>query len=76
MPAFITSLLSRDGEWHTWEVRVNGLIRRRGWTMGGRLEAAREAAKDVAELTAIEKRRSDAERDQVWTPNDAEVANV
>ena len=69
MPS-ITSHLSRSGSDHVWIVRVDGVIRRKGFTPLGIEDAAEQAAKDVRELAAIERGRTDTDREQLWIPDE------
>lgn len=71
----ITSRISRDGNWHVWIVFVDGIARRKGWTPAGREDAAREAAKDVRELTAIERAREVSD-DQMWSPTATQIRSA
>lgn len=66
----ISSRLGTDGEFATWIVFVDGKARRKGWTPAGREDAAREAAKDMRELAAIERGRTDTDREQLWIPDE------
>lgn len=73
MPS-ITSHLSSSGSDHVWIVRVDGVIRRKGWTPLGVEDAAREAAKDVRELTEIERTRND--EGQMWAPSASQIRSA
>ena len=66
----ITSRLGTDGEFATWIVYVDGKARRKGWTLGGHKEAAKEAARDMRELAEIERGRTDTDREQMWIPDE------
>jgi hypothetical protein len=66
------ALLGRDAHWHTWKVfDSTGRMRRSGWTRG-RLEAAKEAARDIAELTKLEQahERTQIDADQMEVMNE------
>jgi hypothetical protein len=61
-----TTTLTRDAHWHVWSVYdSSGRLRRRGWSPSLK-DAAREAARDVRELTRLERTQIDTEQMEAW----------